>query len=576
MPPTLRIILGSATNLITISIEVHFELNQHGWCFAEFRATNENRPEAESWLGQELTLEAQDDGGSQTIFSGIVWQAELHHDITGGYNAVVIGVTRTWVLECTHDQNAFRNKTLTSIAQELASKDGVQAQVDIKDDPPFEYLVQWGHPDLAFLVELAYERRAWIRPSATGIEIRSSFDSGVPIKWGNRLLHYAIIGRIGQPSYSGTHYDPHKTLSQTFTGVRAEPEFFGANQMSGAVQAASQKTLPSGGVFRGSHAATAEGFRSRLEIESQRSQSNVYVVGVSREFRVGLGNKVEIQDLRNGDGDGTCGVVKAIHTWNQANGYKNEFVATLSKTWVSSAAPRPCPPARIWQVPDRPGLVPTGPWADGGEVSDPRLIPWNEFGAGANATTWGACHSGHAAPPMLGVVIARVKDNNDPLNLGRLKVQYIWSGEETDWIRMVSPSAGGGRGILFLPEIGDEVLVAFEDGDPNRPIIIGSLWNGVNNAGGVRQPFKSQSGIDNNDVKRIVTKCGHRITLCDTAGEQAITIATAFGSSIKILQKHPETGFPMIALETPDGDIILSAPNGRVHVNSKFYSREVG
>jgi type VI secretion system secreted protein VgrG len=92
----------------------------------------------------------------------------------------------------------------------------------------------------------------------------------------------------------------------------------------------------------------------------------------------------------------------------------------------------------------------------------------------------------------------------------------------------------------------------------------------------VRQPFRSPAGIDNNDVKRIVTKGGLRITFSDTPGEQGLTFVTPFGCSIKMLEKHPDTGFPMVAIETATGDIFLGAPEGRVHINSKFYSKEIG
>src|SRR5262249_9582746 len=116
MAPSLRVFVGSANDLIQVSVEIHQELNQHGWCFAEFRATNDARPAAESWLGQMLRVDVIDEDGTVTIFSGFVWQSELHYDRTGGYNVVVTAVTLSWRLEVTHDQNAFRNKSLAAIA----------------------------------------------------------------------------------------------------------------------------------------------------------------------------------------------------------------------------------------------------------------------------------------------------------------------------------------------------------------------------------------------------------------------------------------------------------------------------
>jgi type VI secretion system secreted protein VgrG len=578
MPVAVRAIVGSSSELLQVSVEVHHELNQHGWCFAEFRATNDQRPPAEQWLGQPLTVRAVEEDGTTVIFDGIVWQCELHYDIRAGYNVVVTGVTRSWKLEVTHDQNAFKNKNLSAIATALASADGATAQVSLSADEPWNYLVQWGVPDLRFLVQRTYDRGGWVRTTSTGIEIRDAFDSGHPVQWAGRLTHYAVVGRIGSPASTGTFYDPSNTISKTLTGVTAKPDFLGSNPMSGAVMSASQGVLPSSGLYRQSHAVNEQEFEGRLKIESVRNLSNAFVVGVSGEPRVSVGNLLQIESLP--EGNGSCGVIKAVHTWTQADGYKNEFVATLAAKWMSAASPQTSPPARIWQVPDRPGLYPTGSWLearhDRAWFNDPRT-PLRPGGGTCSliGESVGNSHF-HHSQPFLGVVVARVMDNNDPNHLGRLKVQYIWAEEPTDWIRMASPSAGADRGFLFLPEKGDEVLVAFEDGDPNHPIIIGSLWNSANNCHGVRQPFRSPAGIDNNDVKRIVTKGGLRITFSDTPGEQGLTFVTPFGCSIKMLEKHPDTGFPMVAIETATGDIFLGAPEGRVHINSKFYSKEIG
>ncbi|HEX4164399.1 MAG TPA: phage baseplate assembly protein V [Bryobacteraceae bacterium] len=576
--PTLRAIVGTSPNLIQVAVEVRQELNQHGWCFVEFRATNDNRPPAEKWLGQNISVEATDENGTTTIFGGFVWQSELHHDMAGGYNVVLTGVTESWRLEVTHAQNAFHRQTLSEIAAKLAGEDGVSVSVTTKDNRPWQYLVQWGIPDMPFLVQRAYERRAWVRATLKGIEIRDAFSQSHVVSWADRLVHYAVVGRVGSPSCSGTYYDPATTISQRLREVKQAPSFLSANGMGTAVVSASQNVLPSSGTYRSTHAVSESDFQTRLEIESQRNLSQAYVIGITTEPRVDIGDKLEINGLPNADGDGSCGVLKVIHTWTQANGYKNEFIATLASQWMSAAPPEPYPPNRTWQVQDRPGLYPAGTnGSSGGGISltDSRSFFWNDGGSCSRMVDSLGHNHFHLPQPYLGVVVARVVDNNDPEHMSRLKVQYIWADEPTDWIRIVSPNAGSDRGILFLPEVGDEVLVAFEDGDPNYALVIGSLWNSANNNQGVRAPFNSSCGVANNDIKRIVTKGGLRITFCDTGGEQGLTLVTPF-ASIRLLQNGAQAGLPMIALETTNGDILLSAPNGRVHINSKFYSKEIG
>ncbi len=141
------------------------------------------------------------------------------------------------------------------------------------------------------------------------------------------------------------------------------------------------------------------------------------------------------------------------------------------------------------------------------------------------------------------------------------------------WARMMTPHAGQNRGFFFQPEVGDEVVVAFEDGDPERPIILGCVWNGVDTApsedfwGGEYAP---------NDVKRIITKSGNRIQIVDKPGKQSISLATPNHLKISLFENANETGRSMIQLSNANGDILLSAPNGRIHFHSKYFSREAG
>jgi uncharacterized protein involved in type VI secretion and phage assembly len=79
-----------------------------------------------------------------------------------------------------------------------------------------------------------------------------------------------------------------------------------------------------------------------------------------------------------------------------------------------------------------------------------------------------------------GVVVGLVTNVSDPEKLGRIKVHFPWLDEnhESDWIRIATLMAGNDRGSFFMPEVSDEVLVAFEHGDTRFPVVIGFLWNG--------------------------------------------------------------------------------------------------
>jgi uncharacterized protein involved in type VI secretion and phage assembly len=145
-----------------------------------------------------------------------------------------------------------------------------------------------------------------------------------------------------------------------------------------------------------------------------------------------------------------------------------------------------------------------------------------------------------------GVLVASVLSCDDPEGQGRVKLQYPWLPDEPDsaWAPIAAPLAGPGRGLWFMPEVGDEVLVAFEKGNFDYPFIVGFLWNGVHNPpdtdlqhrvivtpGGHQLRFE-----DNESGKRIVLKTAgnHSVTLSDEASKSKISIESSGGQFIEI------------------------------------------
>ena len=119
---------------------------------------------------------------------------------------------------------------------------------------------------------------------------------------------------------------------------------------------------------------------------------------------------------------------------------------------------------------------------------------------------------------------AIVKDNNDPLGMGRVRVQFLWQAkrnEMTPWIRVVQPYTGGGKGFYFVPEIGEEVLVDFEGGNAERPFVLGAHYNG-----------EAKSGYHNADnrVKAIHTKSGHKLVFTE---DESILLSDKNGNTLR-------------------------------------------
>lgn len=118
-----------------------------------------------------------------------------------------------------------------------------------------------------------------------------------------------------------------------------------------------------------------------------------------------------------------------------------------------------------------------------------------------------------------GVIIGLVKSLKDPDKLGRVKVEYpVHDNNSSDWARLLSPMAGAERGLFFCPEVGDEVLVVFEHGDPRRPYIIGSLWSSKD------KPPPNDGNQTENNWRFIKSRSGHIIKLDDTKSKEKIEI----------------------------------------------------
>jgi Rhs element Vgr protein len=138
-----------------------------------------------------------------------------------------------------------------------------------------------------------------------------------------------------------------------------------------------------------------------------------------------------------------------------------------------------------------------------------------------------------------GIAIGVVTNNKDPENLGRVKVKFPWLADqaESDWARLAAPMAGSGRGFFFLPEINDEVVVAFEQGDFNRPFIVGVLWNGQD-----APPLQASAAVggDGKVNKRIIkSRSGHTITLDDSSGAEKIEIVDKTGGNKIVIDSVP-------------------------------------
>jgi uncharacterized protein involved in type VI secretion and phage assembly len=151
---------------------------------------------------------------------------------------------------------------------------------------------------------------------------------------------------------------------------------------------------------------------------------------------------------------------------------------------------------------------------------------------------------------MFGVEVGIVTNVKDDDKLGRVKVCFprLPGKPESDWVRVVQPAAGAGRGFYWIPEVNDEVLVAFERGEAHRPYVVGSLWNGKD------KPMKT-AYTDENTTRMIQTKSGHQIILDDKKNAEKIIIADKSGKRTMTFDVKNKK----FLIEAKEGDIEIHA-----------------
>ena len=158
-----------------------------------------------------------------------------------------------------------------------------------------------------------------------------------------------------------------------------------------------------------------------------------------------------------------------------------------------------------------------------------------------------------------GLTIAKVISNKDDSEkIGRVQIEFPGRGKpDNSWAWVVSPMAGNNKGFFFLPDVDDEVLVAFEHGNINHPYILGVLWNEKD-----KPPGKNENG--ENNIKMLRSRSGHVIRMDDTKGEEKIEIIDKSEKN-KIIIDTAKNKISIIS----EKDIEISAPKGKLTITAK-------
>jgi phage protein D len=459
--------------------------------------------------GKSLQILARTERQAKPLFDGEIVEIEPLFDASN-QQFVVRAFDRLHRLARGRRVRSFVNVSDDDLIKKLAEEVGLQAQV-APTGQVHPYLFQNNESNLEFLQKRAAALGYLLYVQEKTLHCEPLKTSGAPLEleWGVTLHEFSprltTIGQVGTVNVRGWDPEQRRAVVSQVQNGRGTPQI-GQQQDGGtlaqqAFQVKAETLIAEGGIRTQTTAdrlaqALADRVSARfVEAEGACSGLPELVAGASVHIKA-VGNRFS----------GSYFVTSTQHTYSASHGYTTRFSISGYR------------PSTLYSL----------------------LAPSHQEQAA----------DVQPGSRLLGLVVGIVTDNNDPQGRGRVRVKFPWLSDDdaSYWARVVVPGGGDQRGVEFLPEINDEVLVGFEHGDILYPYVLGGLWNGID------KPPEPQAVASGKVQKRVIrSRSGHTITLDDSEGGGGITIVDSKGNTIKI---DSSSGALQISAQ---GDINLKA-----------------
>ena len=453
---------------------------------------------SKEWLGESIVVKA----ANTPIFVGVVTNVQLHREGSDFGCIIVSGYSATYRMETAHSCFSWNDTTIGDVVKKLCAEAKVQLELNPAYKENKDYICQYEESDFDFIRRLAHQYQEWMYFDGTKLIFGKPRKLADPIilEYGTTLSSLDIglqtLARSEQvfSYHSGADREMQRMTPDLAYGhdklsgdaFRASLGMFSKPARQHALPRISDESELINYMGRKQAAETAE--THYITAESQVPTLRVgSVVSLYSSFleRVGNISKESLGDFI---------IIEITHEVSQGSYYKNRFKAI---------------PATIKALP-----------------------------------------SPKVRMPLAETQMATVLSNADPQGKGRVRVRMNWQtdGMQTGWVRVMTPDGGSSsdvksnRGFVFIPEVGDQVLLGFRHGDPARPYVMGSLFNGTTGNG----------GGSNNSIKSLKTRSGISVILNDD--NKSLAIKDAGGSSIHL---------------DGNGNILLNAPkNIQLHAGN--------
>ena len=418
---------------------------------------------SKEWLGKDIIVKA----ANKPFFCGIVTNIELHRDGSDFGCIQVSGYSSTYRMETAPSCYSWNDRSIGDVVKSLCSDGKVQLALNAAHKKQLDYICQYEESDFDFVRRLALQYQEWMYYDGLKLVFGKPRRLPDPIKmeFGTSLSSLNIgLQTLARPEqvftfHSGANREmDRKTPDKAYGHDRMAGDAFRAALPSypkAARQHSIQRVssindlenyvlLKQAAETAETHYVTAESQDPRLHVGSVISLYSSFLKGVGNLSQESLGDFI---------------IIEMTHEVSESCYYKNRFKAI---------------PGTVMSLPN----------------------PKVEM-------------------PLAETQMATVLSNADPHGVGRVQVRMNWQTDNmrTSWVRVMTPDGGGSkdvksnRGFVFIPEVGDQVLLGFRHGDPARPYVMGSLFNGTTGKG----------GFDSNHKKSLTTRRGSTVTFDDTA-----------------------------------------------------------
>lgn len=409
--------------------------------------------------------------GESYDFEGIITQVEMVGSMgeTGG--VAIHGTSPTILYENNRTLDSWMDQSLSTIIKEATQEYG---KVNLVSNPkyaaPIPYMAQYNESVFDFMNRLSALYGEWFYYDGTKVYFgKPDRDNTEKIVYDMDLEEVRLVANL-VPGKSARYDYVAQENKQHNADTPAKPD--GMNDLQSIAHSCSEKAYTAKTTSAADpHVTDKAELDEQMRIVKNASGANLLnIKGIGKTCRIRIGEIIDVSfpDRMKLPPLGKFRIVGIEHEVRRDGHYSNSFVG----------------------VPDGTVHIPVP------DVKRPLALP----------------------------ELATVKENNDDKGQGRVKVAFDWqkNGKTTNWIRVQTPNAGvsgavpKNRGWVFVPEVGDQVMVSYEHGNPDRPYVTGSVFHSGSGKGGDK----------NNKVKSIITRSGNAIVFDDETGSIVITDQT--------------------------------------------------